>query len=419
MPFPAFWSSTRRTVLFWVGIASAIVTPIAVLGLGYRLYEFNRYQQFSAQASGYVEQFEHNLIAAIVLNRTLTAVFRANSESIDSPDVQSVLHASIDEFPYVRHLRMMPASGASATVSQVHTQPDDALFDQDAVFLLDSKRSVEMKESMIAGPLKLTDGQPGLVVQTPLFVPNSVEPSMRFWGFVQSVIPVQSLLESSGFNDLDTLHTHYAIWKTDENSGERIVLASDGEMSSFNTFDLPVALINHRWWITFENPRLGQTGWYWVAVSLISGSISSFLVFRLVRRRRFRKELKAATSTQNERMGRISTLLNLYQDIFDSIDSGLVIWNKNQVLESWNFVYEKMYPGIAKSMTKGMTRRELRALIEERGEVSATHDWESLGTWYRHLPDGRIIMLKRTAMPDGGRLVMHTDMTQSLGDDDE
>lgn len=102
----------------------------------------------------------------------------------------------------------------------------------------------------------------------------------------------------------------------------------------------------------------------------------------------------------------------LLREIIDTIDSGLILWDSNQRLVVWNKAMERVYPELAPLLRRGMDRDELRRLRESQGEKEVVQKWDDLGVWDRQLPDGRIIALKRLGMSDGGRLTLHTDVTE-------
>lgn len=407
--------------VFWFGIAVRIVAPISVMATGYELYTEHRNQAFATRAAVYAERLEDNINAIHVLNRAIAIVSRDKLAAIEVTTIRPVLNGAMGEFPYLSHIRVAPANGPSLTIGKGDYEEvaDEGLFEPDAVYHLDTQRSIEMKESLMVGPIKLHDGQVAIVLQTPMYTAPGPNHESLYLGQIQSVVPVKALLAESGYEDLTTRRWHYGIWKTDENSGERISLVDDGQETRGESYDFPVALPNTQWWVTIDDASTQLDFVVWPILILAAALISGVSVRRQYSDRQQLAALKKSARTHTEKMGRISQLLTLYQDVFDSVEAGMVVWNKDQVLESWNFGFERLYPGIAKVMVKGMTRRELRTLIENLGEITATHDWESLGTWFRQLPNGRMIMLKHAAMPDGGRLVMHTDMSMSLGDDDQ
>lgn len=110
--------------------------------------------------------------------------------------------------------------------------------------------------------------------------------------------------------------------------------------------------------------------------------------------------------------GDVQQSYKLLREIIDTIGSGLILWDSNHRLVVWNKAMERVYPELAPLLTRGMGREELKRLREARGEKQVVQQWDDLGTWDRKMPDGRIIELTRLAMSDGGRLTLHTDVTE-------
>lgn len=413
------FSRVAKTFVFWLEVAALFATPIVVTGLAYRVSEHAWLEQFEAQAAMYAARLSRNVNALLVLNRTLAIVVRQNRASVHSPYIQSVIDESKATFPFIKSIQLLPEGDvAMRTGEKEELLPADSPLSNDPVYRADDERAIELNEPQLLGPIVLKNGRKGLVVRTPVYL-DEMQTYLRFWGFVQTLVSFDSLLESSGFSDLDSMRSHYQLWKSDRDSGDPVVMIESGSSDLKNSMDHPVDLPLRPWWVTIENPPSTLGAMTWQGVFVCTLLLSMLMASLRIRARHKSDQLREAHHTLAERANRVTGLLSMYQDVFDATDSGLIVWSSKQRLETWNFLFEKMYPQLAESLHKGMTRRELHAIREKVGEISLMHDWESVGTWYRNLPDGRIIMLKRSALPDGGRLEMHTDMTKSLGDDEQ
>ena len=106
------------------------------------------------------------------------------------------------------------------------------------------------------------------------------------------------------------------------------------------------------------------------------------------------------------------------REIIDTLSSGIVLWDRERRLMAWNAAFERMFPAAAPHMKAGVVRDELKSMLEGVGALSLrdadSGDWNRFGRWDRPLPDGRIIAVERLPTSEGGRLVLHTDVTAQI-----
>lgn len=107
---------------------------------------------------------------------------------------------------------------------------------------------------------------------------------------------------------------------------------------------------------------------------------------------------------------------NRLQQIIDTIDSGLLVWSPDQTLQLWNDGFTRLFPAVADSLYLGITRAELGAVMRSKGGLISSDErasrWEALGRFEVTLPDSRILEVTRIATPTGGRLIMHSEITE-------
>lgn len=103
------------------------------------------------------------------------------------------------------------------------------------------------------------------------------------------------------------------------------------------------------------------------------------------------------------------------REIIDTMPAGILLWDREQHLVAWNEAFRRLYPEASGVLRPGLERRALRQAMIGHGEVSASDvahdDWDRLGQWERHLPDGRVVSIERMATSEGGRLVLQNDIT--------
>ena len=118
----------------------------------------------------------------------------------------------------------------------------------------------------------------------------------------------------------------------------------------------------------------------------------------------------------DERTRELRETATRLQQIIDTIDSGLLVWSPERKLVLWNEAFTRMFPATAVSMHPGAERDEIGRLMRSTGDLVAADDpaagWDSIGKHEISLTSGRILEINRLETLNGGRLVMHSDVTE-------
>lgn len=408
----------REKIQLGGAAAASFVVVLIFLLFSYRWHVVNEKRQLETVANQYATRLARNIDAISATTRALRASVDVHiTDGLSLAAMQSQLNVLLTIYPFVSSLQIAPKGVVTFESSIVPGGMPSLGLDllNDPALKQDALRAANRNDVTLVGPLPLWNGPLGIILRAPVF-DRGRQGKPQFWGLVQASSPVTQLLDASGFNDLESNGYRYELWKQDKNTGERTIIKMSETTPLGKTIDFSIDLPDTVWVLALEDTSTPFKYLAWLVI-LLGPSLVAWGVGTLVRTaQQNRRQFEETIEKQKEHLRRISALVDLYQNIFDAIDAGLVQWSKDQCLETWNLGFEKMYPKLTPHLEKGMTRKSLHRWREQFGETEVSQDWESVGTWYRVLADGRIIMLKRTAMPDGGRLGMHMDMTHSLGD---
>jgi signal transduction histidine kinase/sensor domain CHASE-containing protein len=286
---------------------------------------------------------------------------------------------------------------------------------QDPVQGFEARRAVELRRLVLTGPFELVQGGYGVVGRYPVFLGDAPE-SQRFWGLIQVVIRVNELLAVTSIGQLRAAGHEYLLWRIDPASGERVVFARSGEAPLHDPVDVPIAVPEGRWTLSVE--AAARTGspflrfGNWLVALLVSGLLAGAAVLLLRKPFLLQHELARRAATEAS----LQLAAERLRQIINTMDSGIVLWSSEQRLVAWNEAFAHMFPGVAHALRVGVERQTLVAMMRAAGEFAAdaqdvSGNWEALGAWDRNLPGGRIVAIRRLATADGGRLVLHEDVT--------
>ena len=135
-------------------------------------------------------------------------------------------------------------------------------------------------ELVMAGPFMLRQGIMGLTGRYPVYIDSGSE-DLAFWGLVSVSLKFPEALDDTGLSMLENQNLFYELWRTDPDTLERQVIASNIDQSFSNTeyLERPVNIHNAQWYF-----RIYITGsWYeypetWFSF-LAALSVSLFIAF--------------------------------------------------------------------------------------------------------------------------------------------
>ena len=417
-----FFEDQRNKLKNGLGLAGFVLAAFLMawlaLNAAYQQYAFEQRcvveKQLQRQSLKIVSVIEQARTATRAIALVLEHHMNAPLDDKNEKDLKTITDKAMEAFPYISGVQIT-RNGAVILETRIRSEIDSLrgvdLFVNET-FKEATIRSVNQITSSIIGPVELTSNALGLYVQTPVFSREN-----EFLGLVQIAMRVDKLLFAADIDQLARAGMPYELWKISEAQNSRWLFFYESEtLLSKNLLSSPIDLQGNHWELVVEDTTEKNESSIQAAsflIALLSSIAAGLLAVRMMD---IKKQQLIATEKKDARLIRFINYVDHYQEILDAADVGFILWDKHQNLELWNLGFEKMYPKLVPFLEKGMFRKEVQALRAKFDERDIITDWESTGTWYRHLNDGRIIMLKRFAMPDGGRLGMHVDMTASLGD---
>ncbi|MFV8327715.1 PAS domain S-box protein [Flavobacterium sp. ZS1P14] len=180
-------------------------------------------------------------------------------------------------------------------------------------YLKEALKSVASKKMYFAGPLKLKQGGVGIVGRFPVFRNN------QFWGFSAVVIKLQSLLKSSGINNIDDSKYYFQFSKNDtDNQKEIFYLPNKSDFSK--KYNIATYIPDGDWKLYLISKH--QNYLYYqilipAIIGLILAALFGILIFNLLK---IREELQSLVNTQTKK------LLNSeikFEAIFDQAAVGI------------------------------------------------------------------------------------------------
>ncbi|MBV9585569.1 MAG: PAS-domain containing protein, partial [Alphaproteobacteria bacterium] len=145
-------------------------------------------------------------------------------------------------------------------------------------------------------------------------------------------------------------------------------------------------------------------------------SLTWMMVRALVRQQRAAAELESS----EERLRRQSSLL---QSTLENMGEGLSVFDRHGSLIAWNSRFNELV-GLPAEPRPGTSLEEILTIQAERGDFGpidiAEHVAERIERFYREVPAvrermtpaGRILQIRRRAMPDGGVVTLYSDVTE-------
>jgi len=122
----------------------------------------------------------------------------------------------------------------------------------------------------IAGPFELMQGGVGALLFDPIYYNH------KFWGFSILVLDWERFLEEVQISSLEEAGYRYTIWKSDSNTGEKIIIAQSEAQECNDALTVACEVPNDVWYFEIE-PLSG-----WVRPSLWVGGLALSALFALL-----------------------------------------------------------------------------------------------------------------------------------------
>jgi signal transduction histidine kinase len=412
LSFPAH--SPRLWLTAGLAFACALCICVSLLTVVERLRQNERRQAIGEVANLNAREISDRLERALSASFALGAIVRQGSGRVDN--FESLAEQMISAYGGIGALQLAPGGTISKVVPLTGNEKAvgfNPLKDPKQKF--EAQRAVDNRGLALTGPFPLIQGGFGVVGRYPVFLPDA-QGGEAFWGLVQVVIRIPELLAVTSLGALEISGYRYELWRIDPQSGERSVFSRSSSEPLKSPVDTIIHVPDGQWVLSVEPGRHQST-----AVVLIAGGLISLLVSLLVAGGALLLQRESALLRRENEERRIAQAelqhsAGLLHEILDTMDSGIVLWNRDQQLVAWNREFEQMFPAVAHALYPGMTRATLLVVMQAAGDFPAeeqqvANDWNACGVWDRLLSDGRIFELQRLATSDGGRLVLHSDVT--------
>ncbi len=157
-------------------------------------------------------------------------------------------------------------------------------------------------------------------------------------------------------------------------------------------------------------------------VALLHELIDDFAYGHSVLRLRIRQDetlqkLRHHIETEQRARQESSTLSAYLREVLDALDSAIIVWGPDRRLRLWNQSFLKMFPQRATWLRQGIDHDDYRRrLIEAGSEMVPFSTWEHWddSTIVKRSSAGRIVEYSRLSIADGSRIVIISDITESM-----
>lgn len=224
------------------------------------------------------------------------------------------------------------------------------LFSASKASALEAKKAILLQKMYFQGPVKLVQGNVGVIGRLPLYINN------EFWGFAAVVIRLDELLKNAGIDNEKYEFYKFQFSKVNPVSGiEEFFVENDFELKDknyktkmFDEGDWKVYLIDIR-----ENYAVYQLGSL-VIFGVILSAFTSYLLMRLLLKQ------SQLFKTVDQQYDQLATAENKYKTIFDfaAVGIGRVDSKTGEFLEANAFLC-KLF-GYSQ---KELTHKKIKSLI--------------------------------------------------------
>ena len=157
-------------------------------------------------------------------------------------------------------------------------------------------------------------------------------------------------------------------------------------------------------------------------VALLQELVDDFAYGHSVLRLRIRQdetlqELRHHIETEQKARQESSTLSAYLREVLDALDSAIIVWGPDHRLRLWNQSLVRMFPQRAEWLQQGIDHDEYRRrLIETGAEVIPFSTWDHWddSTIVKRSNAGRIVEYSRLSITDGSRIVIISDITETM-----
>lgn len=293
----------------------------------------------------------------------------------------------------------------------------------------EAQRVIETHKLGLAGPFELKQGGVGVVGRYPIFLPDE-NGGERFWGLAQVLIRISDLLAATRLNALVDGGYDYELWRFPPGEKTRYVFARSAGTAPDAPVEIPIAVANGEWvlsvapkggWITARNLTFNLLA---AAVFCLLVSFAVYLLLRqprLLQREVARRtdQLRASQHALKVHNSRLQSVLSHFPGGVTVVgaDMRIVEWNERfrQLLDFPKELFEGEQPctlidfiryNVARGEYGDVDPEAYLAQAVARINLHEPHHFE------RTRPNGTVLEVRGTPLPEGGFVSSYTDITE-------
>ena len=221
------------------------------------------------------------------LSRSLSATdilaIEIQQNNGDFADFDSYAQAVIDSMGGISNLQLAP----NGIIRQVHPLSGNEKVIGHNILRDDNRRNeailaISQKRLTLAGPFKLVQGGIAIIGRNPVFL--NVDGKEAFWGFASALIYLDTLLEETKLDELESKGYHYRLSRIHPYSGQEDVFArSEGNLGLLFQ-SVNIELPNTTWTLSMSRTTLNSySNFFAYSVSILLGLFAAWLITYLQR----------------------------------------------------------------------------------------------------------------------------------------
>ncbi|MEG4859800.1 PAS domain S-box protein [Microcoleus sp. K1-B6] len=232
-----------------ISASIAILVGVSILDRSEqrRFFHYNRASTLD-RLSTVRSKLEGSLNSRLFLMRGLGA-YLSNNPNITEAEFTATARILVAHQPGIRAITLVKGT----TVAYIYPREgNEAVIGVDLTTLPEQQQMVkevlQTRKTLLAGPVKLLDGDETFISRSPIFLtPSGAEPETGvYWGLTGLIIDKNSLIEEAGLND-SSANLQYALRGKDGSGASGPVFFGDGSIFQQNPVLLEVTLPNGSW----------------------------------------------------------------------------------------------------------------------------------------------------------------------------
>ena len=192
-------TTSNYKLTFWLSLTLIILVSIVLDRINYNRAKDAHRLQILSQVSTYRAQLEATLVSNIQLVRGLAVAVSAEPE-LQQARFEQIAAPLFKTSSELRHIGGAPDMIIRMSYPLKGNEKAIGLnFLENKNQRLDAIRARDTNTIVMAGPLKLVQGDIALIARVPVYIP----PENRFWGLLSVVLDIEKVYKNSGIKELE------------------------------------------------------------------------------------------------------------------------------------------------------------------------------------------------------------------------